>query len=254
MLSLRKELTARIRRAVTAAQNDRLWSADLQPSSFEVISAPHSAGGDVSWPGLLALPIGREARPRLAELLRTYMQITPACFYSWAGLQAGFVNFSWSEAGWEHLLRRAAAREMPDGTVTIWQGQESLKAIGAVSHSQARELTYAIQRTLWLEKMACDQRGQECIASSTDEVWAASLTSPEERSILRLTEYLPWTCAKTAQTNRPQAAMAQAVRLARAWGEYYERFKLLKGTEAQIRARIALGKAVRAALSPLALA
>ena len=104
------------------------------------------------------------------------------------------------------------------------------------------------RRTLWLEKMAFDQLA-ESLVSPPEENWSVSLTHPEEIALISGIERLAWAAAGGRRGHGLQPVLSQAGTLARAWGDYYERNTLLKGTAEQIRARTALSRALRAVLS-----
>ncbi|MDO5296408.1 MAG: hypothetical protein Q4F00_07235 [bacterium] len=231
MLSLRQELAELLRQAVDRAELEGLWPHGLRPAVFSLIDTPRSVSGDVSWPGLRTLPQEYSVQiDHLADIIRSSLQLTDCSRFCWRGCAAGFINFAWTEIGREWILRWAAAQACPNNFFAL-----------------PNELAYAVQRTLWLEKMAEDQ-GQADLAAVSGEVWAAELLAQEEIALISASERAAWNCAKAKAMGKSDKAAIQIRLLAQEWGSYYERHTLLKGTAAQVRARVALGRAVRAVL------
>ena len=231
MLALRLELEEQLRQAVMRAQAEKLWPCTAQPDSYALIDAPEYVGGDISWPGLRTLPGGKDLWDRAAAVLPAVLELPSGSPVRPTGFAAGFVNFAWTVPGREYILRRAAERDSSEVQGT----------------SLPREVAYAVKRTIWLEKMAGDQLADNCV-SPPGEIWAKALTRQEETALISGIERLAQISAKAARRRRPQPALSLAIFLSQAWGVYYEHRALLKGTAAQIRARAALGRALRAVL------
>lgn len=232
MLALRSELAEKLRQAVARAEAAGLWPCGARPAAYALIDSPRFVGGNISWPGLRASVRDRSAWGRAAEALRANLELTPLSPVCWSGCADGFVNFSWTGTGREHILRRAA----------------EIGAAQAPASALPPSVFYAVQRTLWLEKMAFDQLA-ESLVSPPEENWSISLTHPEEIALISGIERLAWAAARGRRGHGLQPVLSQAGALARAWGDYYERNTLLKGTAEQIRARTALSRALRAVLS-----
>ncbi len=233
MLALRLEITEQLKQAVTRAERQGLWPSGLQPASYALLDTPRSISGNVSWPGLRTLTANQTEREALAEILLSMLKENAASRFCCSGCTAGFINFSWTEAGREYILRRAAASDNKEEPAALPQ-----------------DLSRAIQRTRWLEKMAQDQLADNYLSPS-GESWANNLTMPEEIRLIHGIERLAWAAVREERKTKQPSALSKAKLLALEWGEYYTRHTLLKGTAEQLRARAALGRALRTVLSSL---